>query len=146
MRKPDPTRFTGKRKPDKLEMKGFSTPLPQEAPGEEEEQGDRKTSESTDVRPDERTYERTQVPSQERKKIRHAFDVFEDQLRALHTLQLEAVRVGSRKPKLGQMVQQALDAFLDRMKGMDDRTKDVRSSERTNVPTDERTDKFDKTT
>ena len=33
MRKPDPTRFTGRSriKPDKLEMKGFSAPLPVEA-------------------------------------------------------------------------------------------------------------------
>lgn len=35
MRKPDPARFTGKREPDELEMKGFSVPLSDEAEAEQ---------------------------------------------------------------------------------------------------------------
>ncbi|MCI0558940.1 MAG: hypothetical protein MN733_10625 [Nitrososphaera sp.] len=121
MRKPDPTRFTGspptQPKVDKLEMKGFST-TPADGPLEslesntttsppEQEKGKR-----TDVRTYQRPNERTDVRKKKRVKIRHAFDIFEDQLRDLQLLQLEAVRRGKRKPKLGVMVQQAIDSFL----------------------------------
>lgn len=64
----------------------------------------------------ERTNVRTNERKQERIQIRHAFDIYEDQLRELQIIQLEAVRTANRKPKLGEMVRQAIDDFLTRRK------------------------------
>jgi len=71
-------------------------------------------------RPNERTIERTNVRKMEkaeRVKVRHSFDVYKDQLVELQALQLTAVRRGKRKPKLGDLVQQAIDLYLSRKKG-----------------------------
>ena len=118
MKKPDPDRFTGnsraKSKPDKLEMKGFSNPLPPAPITTETKASAAKVSVRTDVRTVERKSVRTNVRKKKKRIcIRHAFDIYEDQLRALHTLQLKAVQAGRRKPKLGKMVQKALDQFLE---------------------------------
>lgn len=48
--------------------------------------------------------------------IRHTFDIFQDQLVNLKRLQIEAMQQKRRKRKLGQMVQQALDQYIKRMK------------------------------
>ena len=45
---------------------------------------------------------------------RHTFDIFKDQYRDLQVIQLEAVREGKKKPKLGVMVRQALDTYIKR--------------------------------
>jgi hypothetical protein len=47
-------------------------------------------------------------------QIRHTFDIFKDQLNALQTIQLEAVTTGLDKPTLGELIQQALDEYLQR--------------------------------
>lgn len=47
-----------------------------------------------------------------RQIIRHTFDIFQDQLVRLQFLQVETMRQGKRKPKLGKMVQQALEQYL----------------------------------
>lgn len=115
MRKPDPARFTGKResKPDALEMKGFSaSPPSRSATIIEKKPPEKKMYERTKERAYDRPDERTNVRKRKRVRIRHAFDIFEDQLRSLHTIQLEAVQASKRKPKLGEMVQQALDLYL----------------------------------
>lgn len=66
----------------------------------------------------ERSNERTNVPTLERKNerviLRHTFDIFKDQLRDLQLLQLNAVKSDKKKPKLGEMVRQAIDNFLVR--------------------------------
>ena len=133
MRKPDPSRFTGrqKRKPEELTMKGFSaasseaaqaghdvkqgppsSPPPENTTKIEAPAGQQKVR--TNVPTYERPNERTSVRKKERVKIRHAFDIFEDQLRELQLLQLEAVRSSKKKPNLGDMVQEAIDLFLKR--------------------------------
>lgn len=89
------------------------SPPPDETIVEEKEQREPKTYERTDDRTNVRTSESTNVRKEKRVKIRHAFDIFEDQLRALHTLQLKAVQAGRTKPKLGEMVQKAIDMFLE---------------------------------
>jgi len=66
----------------------------------------------TIVRSNERSNVRTVVRNKERLKVRHTFDIFQDQLRELHTRQLKAVRDGEKKPKLGELVQQALDLYI----------------------------------
>jgi hypothetical protein len=64
-------------------------------------------------RSNERTMERTNVlAKQNRVKIRHTFDVYQDQLIALQGIQFEKVQAGKRKPKLGKMVSDGIDMYL----------------------------------
>ena len=76
----------------------------------------------------ERTFERTNERYRERIRVRHSFDVWQDQLHALTELQAHAFRATGRKPKLGELVQEALDAYI------------VKKRKRTNVRTNERTE------
>ena len=134
MRKPDPARFSGKTTPkvDSLDMKGFSAaPLNLHSPSGKELQ---KIPTRLPERSSGRTDEWADEHKKSRIKTRHAFDIFQDQLRSLQKIQLEAVQANERKPNLGEMVQEALDAYLqirenDRAIGQ--------TSERENVRTDE---------
>ncbi len=74
------------------------------------------------LRPDERPFERTN----ERFVVRHSFDVRQDQLLALADIQTEVFRTMRRKPKLGELVQQALDDYIQRYR----RRTNGRSNER----------------
>jgi len=96
-----------------------------------------KTDKRTEVLLYDRTSERTNGRNADRIKIRHAFDIFEDQLRELHTRQLEAVRAGKKKPGLGEMVQHALDEYIENKQQM--KLEEKRTSGRTDKPSDERT-------
>ena len=81
----------------------------------ENNQDQKRTNVLSDVRTDERPNDGTNVRTitkPKRQKIRHAFDIYQDQLFALQMRQLEAVQRGKRKPKLGKMVQDAIDLFL----------------------------------
>lgn len=49
-----------------------------------------------------------------RRVIRHTFDVYHDQLIRLQKLQIAAMSKGRKKPKLGKMVQKAIDLYLKR--------------------------------
>lgn len=86
------------------------------------------TVERKDVRTNEPKTKRTNVRmtkrSNVRKKIRHAFDIFEDQLIALKEAQLSRQKGRQGRYNLGDLVQEALDLFL--------------ANERTNVPVNER--------
>ncbi len=122
---------------DTLEMKGFSIPSSESPTSQKSKEfAPPKTKKRTEVLLYDRTSERTNVRKPDRVKIRHAFDIYEDQLRELHTRQLEAVRAGKKKPGLGEMVQQALDKYIEN----EHRTKqEKRTSGRTDEPSDERT-------
>jgi hypothetical protein len=65
-------------------------------------------------RPNVPTNEPTNVPKTQRVKTRHTFDIYQDQLLALQSIQLEAVQKGKKKPKLGDMVQRAIDLYLEK--------------------------------
>ena len=73
------------------------------------------------------TFERTNERHRERVRVRHSFDVWQDQLTALTELQAHAFSATGRKPKLGELVQEALDAYI------------AKERKRTNVLTNERT-------
>ncbi len=75
-----------------------------------------------------RTFERTNERHRERVCVRHSFDVWQDQLHALTELQARAFSATGRKPKLGELVQEALDAYI------------AKERKRTNVRTNERTE------
>ena len=51
---------------------------------------------------------------EERARVRHSFDIYRDQLLSLGDIQLARHRQTGRKPKLGDLVQEALDAFVAR--------------------------------
>ena len=70
--------------------------------------------ERSNVPPDERTNERS-FTDMERIKIRHTFDIFEDQLRSLHTLQLKAVQEGKKKPWRYRWPDEVRDEVLARL-------------------------------
>lgn len=82
----------------------------------------------TNDRPNERTNERSRpapsrevaneqlsVRTNERTKKRHSFDIYTDQLDALEALQLTLKATLKRKPAIGELVQQALDDFIQKM-------------------------------
>jgi hypothetical protein len=83
---------------------------------------------SAKERPTGRTNVRTNERPDERMRVRHSFDIWRDQLLALTTIQTDVFARTGRKPKLGELVQEALDAYI------------ARHGTRTNVRTNERPD------
>jgi hypothetical protein len=82
----------------------------------------------TPIRPrTSRTSDRPFERTNERLVVRHSFDVLQDQLLALADIQAEIFRSTRRKPKLGELVQQALDDYIQRHR----RRTNGRSNERT---------------
>ncbi len=69
---------------------------------------------------DHRTNERTN----ERTRVRHSFDVGHDQLLVLSAIQAQIFGATGKKPKLGDLVQDALDLYIAHHNG--------RTNERTN--------------
>src|SRR3712207_5628212 len=56
--------------------------------------------------------ERTNEPSSQRRKVRHTFDIFDDQLLSLKEITIERQRTGGNRVLLGDLVQEALDRFI----------------------------------
>ena len=100
--------------PDSPTLSKDETSIPQ-APIEEN-QDQKRSNERTFERPPERTFK----PNRE--KIRHTFDVYKDQLISLQTIQLEKVKAGKKKPKLGKMVSAGIDLYLKQAASKKDRT------------------------
>ena len=75
-------------------------------------------------RPNDGTDERTNGRTDERSRVRHSFDVWRDQLLALTQIQVERFDRTGKKPKLGELVQEALDAYIAQQR--------KRTNERTN--------------
>ena len=73
-----------------------------------------------------RTNERSNERTVERYRVRHSFDIWQDQLLGLSEIQSERFSQSGRKPKLGELVQEALDAYI------------AKERKRTNVRTNER--------
>jgi len=67
---------------------------------------------------------RTNERTNERTRVRHSFDVGRDQLLALSAIQSQIFGATGKKPKLGDLVQDALDLYIARHNG--------RTNERTN--------------
>ncbi len=58
-------------------------------------------------------------------RVRHSFDVWQDQLLGLSEIQADRFSQTGKKPKLGELVQEALDAYI------------AKERKRTNVRTNE---------
>jgi hypothetical protein len=69
---------------------------------------------------------RTNERYQNRSRVRHSFDIWQDQLLGLSEIQSDRFSRTGRKPKLGELVQEALDAYI------------AKERKRTNVRTNER--------
>jgi hypothetical protein len=72
------------------------------------------------------TNERTNERVLERSRVRHSFDIWQDQLLGLSEIQANRFSRSGRKPKLGELVQEALDDYI------------AKERKRTNVRTNER--------
>jgi hypothetical protein len=70
----------------------------------------------------ERTTGRTNDRTNERPKVRHSFDIYRDQLLSLAQIQAERFRESGRKPKVGELVQEAIDQYVAATKQTNDRT------------------------
>lgn len=77
---------------------------------------------------DERTNERSDRRTVERLIVRHSFDIGHDQLMALAEIQTQIFNRTGRKPKLGPLVQDALDAYIAKHR----KRSNERTVERTN--------------
>ena len=77
-------------------------------------------------RTNERTVERSNERPPERVQVRHSFDIWQDQLTALAELQSQRFTATGKKPKMGTLVQEALDAYIARHR----KTTNERSNER----------------
>jgi len=69
-----------------------------------------------------------------RARVRHSFDVGQDQLHALAEIQAHIFSETGKKPKLGDLVQEALDFYITRQ----EKRSNERTVERTNGRTNER--------
>jgi hypothetical protein len=72
--------------------------------------------------------ERAEEP---RRRIRHSFDIWEDQLLSLAEIQAQRFTTTRHKPKLGELVQEALDAYIEQYQTGESDRSSVRSNERT---------------
>ncbi len=122
MKTPDLSKFRSKLKtPEEIDFHGQDIPEPAPPPTNE---ADSPSSDRTNVRPTVRTDTPSDMPHTypatvpgERRKIRHAFDIFEDQLVNLRKIQGVATVVDGAPykaaPTLGDMVRKALDDYLE---------------------------------
>ncbi len=78
--------------------------------------------------PPERSNGRTNERTLERLIVRHSFDIGRDQLMALAEIQTHIFNETGRKPKLGPLVQEALDAYIAKQR----KRSNERTVERTN--------------
>lgn len=79
----------------------------------------------------ERTVERTNGRTVERTVVRHSFDIGQDQLVALAEIQMTQFQETGRKPKLGPLVQEALDAYIAKQRKRTNERMNERSNGRT---------------
>jgi hypothetical protein len=77
-------------------------------------------TENTNVLKNERTKERKKVIANEQTKERtlkhHSFDVFIDQLISLDQIQTQIYQDTGKKPKIGELVREALDSYIENRK------------------------------
>jgi hypothetical protein len=133
MKHVDETRFQ-KKKPESIAFQGKtlpeSAPLPEAPMAPDTSRPNGRTDERTATVADDLPAYVVRIPA-ERRKTRHPFDIFEDQLEGLRKIQLaERESSGPRKGKtLGEMAQEALDCFIaekaERLPNVDLRREDM---------------------
>lgn len=84
------------------------------------------------VRSSERTNGRTNERTVDRIIVRHSFDIGQDQLLALAEIQMQRFNETGKKPKLGPLVQEALDQYIAKHRKRANGRTDGRTNGRTN--------------
>lgn len=105
----------GKKKPEKIRFSS-DTPGSTDPPGDDKRPDVRSSGHKAAPQseaPIESTRHIIRIP-QQRRMIRHAFNIFDDHLMALKTIQRAETDLdpNHKEPKLGELVQDALDAFI----------------------------------
>lgn len=123
MKKVDTQRFL-RRKPESVSFQGTpisNRPNAEEPATKQAPEAIVRPNEQPNVRPTVETTNQENAQSNHyvisvphlRKKIRHSFDIFEDQKSALDKLQIAiAESHGNKKPAFGEMVQEAIDRYI----------------------------------
>lgn len=101
----------------------FPKPFPpsasvEEASGEEGSRSER-PKDATNVRTGERPIQRSNERTMLRRKIRHTFDIYQDQLLSLRELALRREVLSGERVLLGDLVQAALDMFITKERNND---------------------------
>lgn len=78
--------------------------------------GTKNNNDGTNERTFERTFQRINIPTKKRTKIRHTFDIFEDQLLSLREIALDQEKMFGERVLLGDLAQQALDMLIAKEK------------------------------
>ena len=88
----------------------------------------------------ERPNGRTNEPPVHRRKVRHTFDIFDDQLLSLKEITIERQRSGGNRVLLGDLVQEALDLLITKERNHHQTVErpTERSNQEPNVPSFER--------
>lgn len=60
----------------------------------------------------EQTFKRANVQGSERALVRASFDIFQDQQQALAEIQTARFKKTGRKPKMGELAQEAFDLYI----------------------------------
>jgi len=80
--------------------------------GRKNERTEERTNDQVQEQGNERTADVPATARGERRTIRHSFDIYADQLQALGRIQLTRWTESEKKPKMGALVQEALDAYI----------------------------------
>lgn len=80
------------------------------------------TNERSNEYSNERIKEHTSERPKERTRIRHSFDVFQDQLDDLREIALQQQKATRKRVLLGDLVQEALDIFITAQKRTNERS------------------------
>ena len=108
MKEVKPDRF--KRRPEDIAFEGDTIP---DSPSEGMQRSDERPAVRTPSESTPASVYTVMIPGR-RRKIRHAFDIYEDQLDALKKLQIASQDEpdSERAPTLGEMTRRALDAYI----------------------------------
>jgi hypothetical protein len=114
-----------------LDSSAAPTPPPVQEPSTSVKAEPRR-AERTAVRSNVRTNDAPDVRTEARTKVRHSFDVYQDQLLSLAEIQAAVYRRTGKKPKAGDLVQEAIDAYIESHRERTDERSSVRTAKRSN--------------
>lgn len=77
------------------------------------EHGNERTNERSEEQTDKRTNEHMNVRTNERTRMRHSFDIYEDQLISLKEIAIKRQKATGKRILLGDLAQEALDTFIE---------------------------------
>jgi hypothetical protein len=88
----------------------------------EQEHQPERTNEHTKEQNNERSDERTEKRTSGRMRVRHSFDIYQDQLLSLKEIALHRQKTTGERVLLGDLVQEALDTFIKTNEQTDERS------------------------